>query len=91
MQSDNVKFEQDFRPPSVTRRLSCIFAYSLGIFAGISVLGVLVVSPECQLDGKCSQRDRLFDMVLSGVWLVGSLLAGYKAWRGELAGCRKKS
>lgn len=90
MQSANIKFEQDFQYPSVARRLLCTIAYSLGIFAGISVLGVLIVSPECQLDGKCSNRDRIVDMVLSGLWLVGSLLTGYKAWRGELAGCRKK-
>lgn len=90
MQSANVKFEQDYQYPSLVRRLLCTFAYSLGIFAGISVLGVLIVSPECQLDGKCSDRDHMVDMVLSGVWLIGSLLVAYKAWRGELAGCRKK-
>jgi hypothetical protein len=91
MQSANVKIEQEFQSSPVIRRLLCALVYSLGIFASISVLGVLSVSADCQIDGKCSNKDRVVDVVLSAVWVLGSVFVAYKAWRSELIGCRKKA
>lgn len=87
----NVKHDPDFHYPSVTRRLLCALGYSLGIFAVISVIGALFVSIDCQLDAKCSVQDRMVDTSLSGVWIVATIIAAYKAWRGELPGCRKQA
>lgn len=91
MQSANVNNEPEFQSSPVIRRLLCALVYSLGIFASISVLGVLSVSADCQIDGKCSAKDRLVDVVLSAIWILGSVFVVYKAWRCELIGCRKKA
>lgn len=90
MQSTNVKFEPDFQYPSIARRLICTLAYSLGIFAGISVIGVLFVSADCQIDGKCGTRDRIVDVALSAVWMIATLYVAFRAWRCDLPGCRRK-
>jgi hypothetical protein len=91
MQSAQFKSDPQFQYPPVWRRVLCTLAYSIGAFAGISVLGVLLVHVDCQVDGKCSPTDKIIDTVLSALWLAASLFAAYKAWRGELAGCRKQA
>lgn len=91
MHSTNAKLDSDRQYPSVARRVLCALAYSCGVFAGISVLGALLVSVDCQLDAKCSLRDRILDTALSGVWIFASLAFAYKAWRAELPGCRKRT
>ncbi|MBC3832365.1 hypothetical protein H8K33_12645 [Undibacterium amnicola] len=91
MQSAPFKSDPQFQYPPVWRRVLCTLAYSMATFAGISLLGVLLVHVDCQIDAKCSARDRIVDTILSAVWVVATLFAGYKAWRGELAGCRKQA
>ncbi|MBR7800540.1 hypothetical protein [Undibacterium fentianense] len=77
--------------PSVARRMFCAVAYACGFFVGISVLGVFLVNVDCQIDGKCSTKDRVIDASLSLIWLSASVFAAYKAWRGQLPGCRKRA
>lgn len=91
MHSANAKLDPDFEYPSVVRRVLCALAYSCGVFAAISLLGVLLVSADCQLDAKCSLKDRVLDTILSGLWIFASLAFAYKAWRAELPGCRKRA
>ena len=89
MLSIHLKPDPNFHYPSVARRLLCGVAYSLGVFAAISVVGALLVSIDCQFDGKCSLKDRMVDTSLSGIWLFASIVLAYKAWCAELPGCRK--
>lgn len=91
MHSANFKLDPDFQYPSVARRVLCALAYSCGVFAAISLLGVLLVSADCQLEAKCSLKDRVLDTILSVLWIFASLAFAYKAWRAELPGCRKRA
>ena len=90
MQSTNVKSDSESQHRFIARRLLCTLVYSLGIFAAISILGVLIVSADCQIDGKCGVIDRMVDATLSGVWLIATLYVAFRAWRGDLPGCRRK-
>lgn len=90
MQSAECKPDQQFQYPPIWRRVLCTLGYSVGAFAGISILGVLLVHVDCQLEDKCSTSDRIIDSLLSAVWVVVTLFAAFKAWRGELPGCRKQ-
>ncbi|MFZ6818937.1 hypothetical protein [Undibacterium sp. Ji22W] len=85
----NAKLDSDRQYPSVARRVLCALGYACGAFAGISLLGALLVSVDCQLDAKCSTRDSVIDTALSGVWILATITCAYKAWRAELPGCRK--
>lgn len=91
MHSANAKSDSDLQTPSAARRVLCALAYSCGVFAGISLLGALLVSVDCQLDAKCSVRDRMIDTTLSGAWIFATIVLAYKAWRAKLPGCRKQA
>jgi hypothetical protein len=81
---------QNYIYPSAGRRVLCMVLYSLGLFMVIAISSSIVVSIDCLYSRKCTNLDRILDTVLSGIWFVGTAFFAFKAWRGELAGCRKK-
>jgi uncharacterized RDD family membrane protein YckC len=76
--------------PSAWRRVVIIIAYALLGTVFLSVATALVSSTDCMESHKCTTLDKLFEMVLSVLWIVGIGWITVRGWNGMLYGCRRR-
>ncbi len=76
--------------PSRSRRTVVGFVYFLGLVVLTGVLSALVYSPDCIYADQCTDADRLADLVVGMVFLVGLAVLILAGSRGYLPGARRR-
>ena len=76
--------------PPAWRRVVVAFAYAVLATAALSIAITLVSTTECIEARKCTTLDKLFEIVLSVLWIVGLGWLTVRGWNGMLYGCRRR-
>ncbi len=76
--------------PSRSRRTVVGLAYLLGLIVLTVVLSAVVYSPDCIYADQCTDTDRLADLFVGMVFLVGLALLIAAGSRGYLPGARRR-
>lgn len=73
------------------RRILVTVAYSVAIYAVVSVAGLLLIADRCLLYDVCSPGDNLALAVVTAGWLAATAWTIVRGWSGRLPGCRART
>ena len=76
--------------PPAWRRVVVAFVYAVLATVTISIASAFVSTTECIEANKCTTLDKLFEIGLSGLWIVTLGWFTVRGWNGRLYGCRKR-
>jgi uncharacterized RDD family membrane protein YckC len=74
--------------PSRSRRVVVVLLFLAGVFVAMSLLMIVLVSPDCLDDVACTSGETLVANGLSLTWLAVSVFLIIAGWRGRLWGAR---
>ena len=72
------------------RRVVVVFVYAVLATVALSIAITLVSTTECIEARKCTTLDKLFEIALSVLWIVGLGWLTVRGWNGMLYGCRRR-
>ncbi len=81
---------KDYVLPSAWRRIAVIIAYAIFATVVLSVASFLVSTTACTEAQRCTTLDKLIEIVLSVLLLVGLGGICVLGWTGRLYGCRRR-
>ncbi|WP_299774700.1 RDD family protein [uncultured Pseudoteredinibacter sp.] len=86
-----VKDTDNYRYPSVIRRVFIIFLYLLISIVAVAILSALLMSESCFEGYSCSDIDGVINIGLSVLFYISVFVIIALAWQARLWGCRKRA